>query len=130
MQSREDSFWESFPRTLQSRKGAGRYINAFQALSQELSPLSRQEVPPPPGISIWDMFPWKAPIPQQPVTSPSYRMRGEWLKAALERRALVPQVPEVAPAICQPLPHPGADQQTHTSRWCSCQVRLQSKSHL
>ena len=36
---------------------------------------------PPPGISIWDMFPWKAPIPQQPVTIPSYRppvVRGEW----------------------------------------------------
>ena len=26
-------------------------------------------VPPPPGISIWDTFPWEAPIPQQPVTS-------------------------------------------------------------
>ena len=63
-------------------------------------------VPPPPGISIWDMFPWKAPIPQQLVTSPSYRPpigRGEWLKATLEKRGLVPQVPQVAPAICQPL---------------------------
>ena len=61
-------------------------------------------VPPPPGISIWDAFPLEAPIPQQPVTTPSYRPpigRGEWLKAALGMRALVPQVPQVAPAICQ-----------------------------
>ena len=44
MQSREDSLWESFPQTLQSRDGAGRYINAFRAPFQELSPLSGQEV--------------------------------------------------------------------------------------
>ena len=61
MQSREDSLWESFPQTLQSREGAVRYINAFWAPFQELSPLSSQEVyalqacsllvipPPPPG---------------------------------------------------------------------------------
>ena len=61
MQSREDSLWESFSRTLQSREGAGRYINAFWAPFQELPPLSSQEVyvlqacsllvipPPPPG---------------------------------------------------------------------------------
>ena len=30
-------------------------------------------VTPPPGISIWDTSPWEAPIPQQPVTTPSYR---------------------------------------------------------
>ena len=239
MQSREDSPWESFPQTLQSHEGAGRYINAFQAPFQELPPLSSQEVyvlracsllvipppppgraapqgrfptdlmeinlsdwvflvqdvaaglqalptrlsncldpevvtllqrleavtkvrfchlcyyldtncrcagvplstpltswsqitewtsgyrtapssgvttlstslegmsrlvPPPPGISIWDTFPWETPTPQQLVTTPSYRTpvgRGEWLKAALSMRALVPQVPQVAPAICQ-----------------------------
>ena len=44
MQSGEDSLWESFPRTLQSREGVGRYINAFWAPFQELLPLSRQEV--------------------------------------------------------------------------------------
>ena len=74
--------------------------------STSLGGMSRL-VPPPPGISIWDMFPWKAPIPQQLVTSPSYRppiRRGERLKAALERRAPVPQVPQVAQAIRQPLP--------------------------
>ena len=27
-------------------------------------------VPPPPGISIWNPFQWKVPIPWQPVTSP------------------------------------------------------------
>ena len=27
----------------------------------------------PPGISIWDMTPWETPIPQQPVTTQSYR---------------------------------------------------------
>ena len=66
-------------------------------------------VPPPPGIFIWDTFLWEAPIPQQPVTTPSYRPpigRGKWLKAALGMRAPVPQVPQVAPAIHQPPPLP------------------------
>ena len=44
MQSSEDSLWESFPQALQSQDGAGRYINAFWAPFQELSPLSDQEV--------------------------------------------------------------------------------------
>ena len=58
----------------------------------------------PPGISIWDTFLWKAPIPQQPVTTPSYRPpvgRGEQLKTTLSMRGLVPRVPQMAPAICQ-----------------------------
>ena len=62
-------------------------------------------VPPPPWISIWDMFPWETPIPQHPVTTPSYRPpigRAEQLKATLSIRDLVPQVPQIAPAICQP----------------------------
>ena len=66
-------------------------------------------VPPPPGISIWDTFQWKAPIPQQLVTTPSYRPpvgRGEQLKATLSMRGLVPQVPQIAPAIHQPPPLP------------------------
>ena len=76
--------------------------------STSLGGMSRL-VPPPPGISIWDTFPWKAPIPQQPVTTPSYRPpvgRGERLKATLSMRGLVPQAPQIAPAICQlpPLP--------------------------
>ena len=66
-------------------------------------------VPPPPGISIWDTFPWKTPISEQLVTTPSYRPpigRGKWLKATLSMRGLVPQAPQIAPAICQlpPLP--------------------------
>ena len=63
MQSREDSLWESFPQAIQTREGAGRYINAFQAPFQELLPLSQQEVytlracsllviPPPVGRAI------------------------------------------------------------------------------
>ena len=66
-------------------------------------------VPPPPWISIWDTSLWEAPIPQQLVTTPSYRPpigRSEWLKATLSMRAPVPQVPQIAPAIRQlpPLP--------------------------
>ena len=44
MQSREDSLQESFPQAIQTREGAGRYINAFQAPFQGLSPPSHQEV--------------------------------------------------------------------------------------
>ena len=81
--------------------------------STSLGGMSRL-VPPPPGISIWDMSPWEAPIPQQQVTTPSYRPpigRGKRLKDALGRRAPVPQV---APA--SRLHFPRADQQPHTSR--------------
>ena len=60
MQSREDSLWESFPQTLKTREGAGRYINVFWAPFQGLPPLSQQDVyvlracsllviPPPTG---------------------------------------------------------------------------------
>ena len=76
--------------------------------STSLGGMSRL-VPPPPGISIWDTSPWETPIPQQPVTTPSYRPpigRGERLKATLSMRALVPQVPQIAPAIHQPPPPP------------------------
>ena len=64
-------------------------------------------VPPPPGISIWDPFKWKAPIPQQLVMSPPYKPpigRGKQLKATLARRAPVPQAPQITPPICQPHP--------------------------
>ena len=44
LQSSGDSLWESFPQVLQSRDGAGRYINAFQAPFQELSPLTNHEM--------------------------------------------------------------------------------------
>ena len=62
-------------------------------------------VPPPPGVSIWDPFPWKAPIPPPPGISLPYRPpagRAEWLKFALSTRGLVPWAPQMAPAIRQP----------------------------
>ena len=62
-------------------------------------------VPPPPGISIWDPFQWKAPISQKPVTTPPYRPptgRAERLKATLSMRGLVPWAPQMALAIRQP----------------------------
>ena len=89
-------------------------------LSTSLGRMSRL-VPPLPGISIWDTSPWETPIPQQPVTTPSYRPpigRGERLKAALSMRALVPQIPQIAPA--SRLHFPGVNQQPRISRWCSC----------
>ena len=61
-------------------------------------------VPPPPGISIWDPFPWKAPISQKPVTTPPYKPpagRAEWLKATLSMRGLVQRASQVAPVIRQ-----------------------------
>ena len=72
-------------------------------LSTSLGGMSRF-MPPPPGISIWDTSPWEASIPQQPVTTPSYRPqtgRAKWLKAALGMRGLVPRVPQMVPAIHQ-----------------------------
>ena len=62
MQSSKDFLWESFPRELQSRDGAGRYINTFWAPFQELS-LTYDEVyvlrvcfllaiPPPAGRAV------------------------------------------------------------------------------
>ena len=72
-------------------------------LSTSLGGMSRF-VPPPPGISIWDPSPWEASIPQQPVTTPSYRPptgRAKQIKAALGMRGLVPRVPQIAPAIRQ-----------------------------
>ena len=61
-------------------------------------------VPPPPGISIWDPFQWKAPIFPQPVTTPLYRPpagSAKQLKATLSMRGLVPRAPQMAPAIHQ-----------------------------
>ena len=62
-------------------------------------------VSPPPGIPIWDLFQWKAPTPQQPVTVPPYRPptgRAKRLKAAMSMRGLVSRTPQMAPAICKP----------------------------
>ena len=62
-------------------------------------------VPPPPVISIWDPFQWKAPISQKPVMTLLYGPpagRAKWLKATLSTEGLVPRAPQMAPAICQP----------------------------
>ena len=62
-------------------------------------------VPPPQGVSIWDPFPWKAPIPPPLSISPPYRPptgRAKRLKATLNERGLVPWAPQMVPAICQP----------------------------
>ena len=77
-------------------------------LSTSLGGMSRL-VPPPPEVSIWDPLPWETPIPQQPVTTSSYRPpsgRGKQLKAALSIRGLVPQAPQIASTIYQLLPFP------------------------
>ena len=72
--------------------------------STSLGGMSRL-VPPPPGISIWNPFQWKAPASQQLVTSLPYKPpvgRAELLKAAMSTRGLVPRAPQMAPAIRQP----------------------------
>ena len=68
-------------------------------LSTSLGGMSRL-VPPPPGISIWDPFQWKVPMSQKPVTILPYRPPAG--RAILSMRGLVPQAPQMAPAICQP----------------------------
>ena len=61
-------------------------------------------VPAPPGASIWEPFPWKAPIPPLPGISPPYRPpigRANRLRAMLGSRGLLPRAPQMAPAIRQ-----------------------------
>ena len=57
MLSGDDSIWESFPLTLRTQEGAGRYINAFRAPFQELPSLSPQQVytlwPAPSWSYLW-----------------------------------------------------------------------------
>ena len=75
-------------------------------------------VSPPPGISIWDPFQWKAPISQKPVTTPLYKPptgRAKWLKTTLSMRGLVPWAPQAVSRLCSPR----VDQQPHISSWCS-----------
>ena len=66
-------------------------------------------VPPLPGISIWNMPPLEDAIPQEPATIPPYWPHAGgtgWLGTALSRQAPVPQAPQMAPPIHQPLPFP------------------------
>ena len=97
----------STPPTLWSQileQTPGYGMTAFASGVTTLSTSSRGLVPPPPGASIWDPFPWKAPIPPPPGISPPYRPpagRAEWLKATMSMRGLVPWAPQMAPAIRQ-----------------------------
>ena len=84
--------------------GVAASSSGVTTLSTSLGRMSRF-MSPPPGISIWDMCPWKASIPQQLVTTPLYRPlagRSKQLKASLSTRGLVPQVPQIALPIHQP----------------------------
>ena len=80
-------------------------------------------VAPPPGLtppdySIWSMPPQEASLPKRLPGSPRYQPpagRAAHMRAALDRQAqvlwapapqaLVPQAPQMAPPICQPLPY-------------------------
>ena len=64
---------------------------------------------PLPGLSIWNMPPLEASLPKGPVVSLQYRPpigRATQLRATLSRQAPVPQAPQMAPPIHQPLPLP------------------------
>ena len=66
-------------------------------------------VPPPPGISIWNMPPVEDASPPEPATIPPYQPPAGgtgWLGTTLSRQALVPQTPQMAPPIHQPPPFP------------------------
>ena len=66
-------------------------------------------VAPLPGLSIWNMPPLEASLPKGPVVSPRCRPpigRATQLRATLGRQAPVPQAPQMAPPIHQPLPFP------------------------
>ena len=66
-------------------------------------------VPPPPGLSIWNMPPLEDASPPEPAAIPPYRPpvggTGQ-LGTPLSRPALVLQAPQMAPPIHQPPPFP------------------------
>ena len=81
--------------------------------STSLGGMSRL-VPHPPGISIWDLFQWKAPISQKPVTTPPYRPpagRAKRLKAALSMRGWCHRSLRLLHPSVSHLYSPGVDQQ-------------------
>ena len=95
----------SWSQILEQTPGYGMTVSAggVATLSTSSRGMSRL-VPAPPGASIWDLFPWKAPIPPPPGISLPYRPpigRAKWLKAAMSMRGLVPQAPQMALAIRQ-----------------------------
>ena len=61
-------------------------------------------VPPPPGISIWNMPPLEDAMPPEPATIPPY-----WppaggtgqLRSMMSMRGIVPQTPQMPTPICQ-----------------------------
>ena len=72
-------------------------------------------VPPPPGISIWNMPPLEDAIPPGPVTIPPYRpptRRAGWLRSTMGVRGIVPQTPQMPTPIHQPRLLPQSRQAT------------------
>ena len=66
-------------------------------------------VPPPPGFSIWNMPPLEDAMPPEPVPILPYQPptgRAGRLRAMMSIRGIVPQTPQMAPPIHQPLPFP------------------------
>ena len=62
-------------------------------------------MPPPPGLSIWDMPPLEDATPQEPATILPYQPpagRTEQLGTTPSRQAPAPQTPQMAPPIHQP----------------------------
>ena len=72
-------------------------------------------VPPPPGISIWNMPPLEDATPPGPVTilpyQPPTRRAGQ-LRAMMSMRSIVPWAPQMPTPICQPLLLPQSRQAT------------------
>ena len=61
-------------------------------------------VPPPPGISVWNMPPLEDAIPPGSATVLPYwppAGRSGWLRATMSMRGIVPQTPQMPTPICQ-----------------------------
>ena len=62
-------------------------------------------VPPPPGISTWNMPPLEDAIPPGPATILLYwppAGRSGWLRVVMSMRGIVPRTPQMPTPICQP----------------------------
>ena len=83
-------------------------------------------VPPPPGISNWNMPPLEDAIPPGPVTILPYwpPARARWLRSMMGMRGIVPQAPQMPTPICQPPLFPQSRQATSYQQ----QVQLPSKT--
>ena len=58
-------------------------------------------VPPPPGISVWNMPPLEDAIPPGPVTILPYQPPTGWLRSVMSMRGIVPQTPQMPTPIRQ-----------------------------